>query len=96
MLGLMAGSSPIVNVFQAGSVHVHPIQPDTIAKSIAIGNPDDDYYVLRVAGQPSGGACTINDEEPLSGMKLLAQTKDIFAETASGVAITGLKNLVAS
>ncbi|MCK5434434.1 MAG: threonine synthase, partial [Dehalococcoidales bacterium] len=51
-----AGSSPIVNAFEAGSLHVHPVKPDTIAKSIAIGNPADGYYALRVARQSGGGA----------------------------------------
>jgi len=91
-----AGSSPIVNAFQAGSLHVHPVEPDTIAKSIAIGNPADGYYALRVARQSGGGACAVTDEEAIAGMKLLAQTEGIFAEAAGGVVIAGLKRLVAS
>lgn len=91
-----AGSSPIVNAFQAGSVHVHPVEPDTIAKSIAIGNPADGYYALRVARQSGGGACAVTDEELIAGMKLLAQTEGIFAEAVGGVVIAGLKKLVAS
>ena len=55
-LAQAAGCSPIVNAFQAGSQHVHPVKPDTIAKSIAIGNPADGYYALRVARQSGGGA----------------------------------------
>ncbi len=91
-----AGSSPIVNAFQAGTLHVHPVEPDTIAKSIAIGNPADGYYALRVARQSGGGACAVTDEELIAGMKLLAQTEGIFAEAAGGVVIAGLKRLVAS
>jgi threonine synthase len=91
-----AGSSPIVNAFQAGSVHVHPVEPDTIAKSIAIGNPADGYYALRVARQSGGGACAVTDEELIAGMKLLAQTEGIFAEAVGGVVIAGLKKLTAS
>ncbi|MBA7482316.1 Threonine synthase [subsurface metagenome] len=91
-----AGSSPIVNAFEAGSLHVHPVEPDTIAKSIAIGNPADGYYALRVARQSGGGACAVTDEELIAGMKLLAQTEGIFAEAAGGVVIAGLKRLVAS
>jgi len=90
------GSSPIVNAFQAGSVHVHPVEPDTIAKSIAIGNPADGYYALRVARQSGGGACAVTDEELIAGMKLLAQTEGIFAEAVGGVVIAGLKKLTAS
>ena len=91
-----AGSSPIVNAFEASSLHVHPVKPNTIAKSIAIGNPADGYYALRVARQSGGGACAVTDEELIDGMKLLAQTEGIFAETAGGVVVAGLKKLVTS
>jgi len=91
-----AGSSPIVNAFQAGSLHVHPVEPDTIAKSIAIGNPADGYYALMVARQSGGGACAVSDEEAITGMKLLAQTEGIFAEATGGVVIGALRKLVAS
>jgi threonine synthase len=91
-----AGSSPIVNAFEANSLHVHPVKPNTIAKSIAIGNPADGYYALRVARQSGGGACAVTDDELIDGMKLLAQTEGIFAETAGGVVVAGLKKLVTS
>ncbi len=91
-----AGASPIVNAFQAGSLHVHPVKPDTVAKSIAIGNPADGYYALRVARQSGGGACAVTDEELIAGIKLLAQTEGIFAEAAGGVVIAAIKKLAAS
>jgi len=91
-----AGCSPIVNAFEAGSLHVHPVKPNTIAKSIAIGNPADGYYALRVARQSGGAACAVTDEELVEGMKLLAQTEGIFGEAAGGVVVAGLKKLVAS
>ncbi len=91
-----AGSSPIVSAFQAGALHVHPVKPDTVAKSIAIGNPADGYYALRTARQSGGGACAVADDEIIAGMKLLAQTEGIFAEPAGGVVIASLKKLVAS
>ena len=91
-----AGCSPIVNAFQAGTLHVHPVEPDTIAKSIAIGNPTDGYYALRIVRQSGGGACAVTDEELVAGMKLLAQTEGIFAEAVGGVVIAGLKKLMAS
>ncbi|MEE9583030.1 MAG: threonine synthase [Dehalococcoidales bacterium] len=91
-----AGSSPIVNAFQAGTQHVHPVTPDTIAKSIAIGNPADGYYALRVARQSGGGACAVSDEEAIAGIELLAQTEGVFAEAAGGVVIASLKKLAAS
>lgn len=95
-LAQAAGCSPIVNAFQAGTIHVHPVEPDTIVKSIAIGNPADGYYALRVARQSGGGACAATDEEAVAGMKLLAQSEGIFAEAAGGVVIAALKKLTAS
>ncbi|MGQ9545584.1 MAG: pyridoxal-phosphate dependent enzyme [Dehalococcoidia bacterium] len=91
-----AGCSPIVNAFEAGSLHVNPVKPETIAKSIAIGNPFDGYYALRVVRQAGGGACAVTDEEIIAGMKLLAQTERIFAEAVGGVVVAALKKLAAS
>jgi threonine synthase len=108
MLGLIApinthmfvtqavGCAPIVNAFEAGSLHVHPVKPETIAKSIAIGNPADGYYALSVARQSGGGACAVTDEEIIVGMKLLAQTEGIFAEAVGGVVVGALRKLAAS
>jgi len=91
-----AGSSPIVNAFRADTLHIHPVKPDTIVKSIAIGNPTDGYDALKIAMQSGGGACTTTDEEAIAGMKLLAQTEGIFAEAAGGVVIGALRKLAAS
>ncbi len=91
-----AGSSPIVNAFKAGSLHVNPVEPDTIVKSIAIGNPADGYFALKIVRESRGGACAVTDEEAIAGMKLLAQAEGIFAEATGGVVIAGLKRLVAS
>jgi len=91
-----AGSSPIVNAFQAGSLHIHPVEPNTIAKSIAVGNPANGYDALTVARQSGGGACAVTDEEIVDGMKLLAQTEGIFAEATGGVVIGALRKLTAS
>jgi threonine synthase len=90
------GSSPIVNAFDAGSLHVHPVLPNTMVTSIAIGNPADGYYALMVARQSGGGAQAVTDEEAIEGMKLLAQTEGIFAEAAGGVVIAGVKKLAAA
>ncbi len=95
-LAQAAGSAPIANAFQAGSQHVHPVKPDTIVNSIAIGNPADGYYALRVARQSGGGASAVTDEEAIAGVKLLAQTEGIFAEAAAGVVVGALKKLAAS
>ena len=91
-----AGSSPIVNAFNAGSLHIHPVTADTIVKSIAIGNPADGHYALMVARQSGGGACAVDDEEAIAGVQLLAQTEGIFAEAAGGVVVGALRRLAAS
>ena len=89
-----SGSSPIVNAYQAGSVHIHPVIPNTIARSIAVGNPADGYYALMVARQSGGGACAVTDQEAIDGVKLLAETEGIFAEPVGGVVIGSLAKLV--
>ena len=91
-----AGSSPIVNAFRAGTLHIHPVKPNTIATSIAMGNPADGSYALMVARQSGGGACAVTDEEAIAGMKLLAQTEGIFAEPVGGVVVAALRKLVAA
>ena len=95
-LAQAAGSSPIVNAFQAGTLHVNPVEPNTIAKSLAIGNPADGYYALKIVSQSGGDACAATDEEAIAGMKLLAQTEGIFTEAAGGVVIGVLKKLATS
>ncbi|MEE8374132.1 MAG: pyridoxal-phosphate dependent enzyme, partial [Dehalococcoidia bacterium] len=69
---------------------------DTIAKSIAIGNPADGYYALGVARQSGGGACAVEDSETIAAVELLARTEGIFAEAAGGVVIAALGKLAAS
>lgn len=92
-LAQVEGSSPIVQAYKAGSLHVHPVAPQTNITSIAIGNPADGYYALMVARQSSGAAISVNDEEALAGIKLLAQTEGIFAEGAGGVVVSAVKKL---
>ena len=70
------------------------MKPDTIAKSLAIGNPADGYYALKVIEQSGGGCAAVTDAEILDGISLLARTEGIFAETAGGVTIASLKKLV--
>ena len=91
-----AGSSPIVNAFDARSLHVHPVTPDTLAKSIAVGNPADGPYAVKTARESGGRAWSATDEEILEGIKLLAQTEGIFAEAAGGTTIAVLKKMAAS
>jgi len=90
------GCSPIVTAWQAGTLNVRPVKPNTIAKSLAIGNPADGYYALKVIGNSGGSAVASDDDEIVDGIKLLAESEGIFAETAGGVVIAGLKRLVES
>ncbi|MEO6198010.1 MAG: threonine synthase [Dehalococcoidia bacterium] len=88
------GCSPIAEAWSRGSFNIRPQKPDTIAKSLAIGNPADGYYALKIMKDTNGSAAAITDEEIVSGIQLLAETEGIFAETAGGVVIGGLKRLV--
>ena len=90
------GCSPIVTAFSEGTRDVRPVKPDTIAKSLAIGNPADGFYALDTLEASSGSAAAVTDPEVVEGMLLLARTEGIFAETAGGVTISGLKRLVES
>ncbi|MBI2856302.1 MAG: threonine synthase, partial [Chloroflexi bacterium] len=88
-----AGSSPIVNAFQANTLHVHPVEPDTIAKSIAIGNPADGYYALKTIQQSNGRAWAVPEEEIAQGIRELAEKEGIFTEPAGGVVVATLRRL---
>ncbi len=89
-----AGCSPIATAFQEGRDFVTPVKPNTIAKSIAIGNPADGVYALEVAQKTGGHIESVNDQEIIEGIKLLAETEGIFTETAGGTTIAVLKKLV--
>ena len=80
--------------FKAGHDVVRPVKPDTIAKSLAIGNPADGPYVLDVARRTGGAVEDVTDEEVREGIRLLARTEGVFAETAGGVTVAVLKKLV--
>lgn len=90
------GCSPIATAYLEGSDTFRPVKPNTIAKSLAIGNPADGYYALQVIKNSGGAAAKVSDEEIVEGIKLLAGTEGIFAETAGGVTIACLKKLVES
>jgi threonine synthase len=89
------GCSPIVAAYEAGTTNVRPVRPNTIAKSLAIGNPADGYYALKVMAESGGSGVASDDAEIVDGIKLLAETEGIFAETAGGVVIAGLRKLAA-
>jgi threonine synthase len=88
------GCSPIAKAFAEGRDFVVPEKPNTIAKSIAIGNPADGIYALEIARQTNGNIAMVNDAEIIEGMKLLAETEGIFTETAGGTTVAVLKKLV--
>ncbi len=89
------GCAPVATAFAEGTDAIRPVKPKTIAKSLAIGNPADGWYALD-AIRSSGGACaSVTDDEVLEGIRLLARTEGIFAETAGGVTIATLAKLAA-
>ena len=93
-LAQAAGCSPIVQAFERGSKQVPPVKPDTIAKSLAIGNPAAGEYALQTLAESDGSAVAVPEDQVVEGIELLAQTEGIFTETAGGVVISGLKRLV--
>jgi threonine synthase len=90
------GCSPVAQAFAAGTDVCRPVKPDTIAKSLAIGNPADGPYVLDIARRTGGAVEDVTDEQCVDAIKLLARTEGIFAETAGGVTVGVLKKLIES
>ncbi len=88
------GCSPIVEAYDQGTPHVRPVVPDTIAKSLAIGNPADGFYALQTVAASSGSAVIAPEDEVVEGIQMLAETEGIFTETAGGVVVSGLRRLV--
>ena len=87
------GCSPVATAWREGSDTIRPVKPDTIAKSLAIGNPADGYFALDAVRQTEGGLAAVSDGEVVEGIRLLARTEGIFAETAGGVTVASLKRL---
>jgi threonine synthase len=87
------GCCPIVTAWESGQSQVRPVRPNSIAKSLAIGNPADGIYALRVIKNSEGSGYAVPEPEVVEGIKLLAETEGIFTETAGGVVISGLKHL---
>jgi threonine synthase len=90
------GCSPVSAAFAAGQDVVRPVKPDTIAKSLAIGNPADGPYVLDVVRRTGGSIADVSDEEVVDSIRLLASTEGIFGETAGGVTLGVLRKLLAA
>ena len=89
------GCSPVSRAFQDGHDVIRPVKPDTIAKSLAIGNPADGPYALDAVRRTGGAIADVSDEEIVEGIKLLARTEGIFAETAGGVVVATYRKLLA-
>jgi threonine synthase len=84
------GCSPVAEAFERDSLDIVPQRPDTIARSLAIGNPADGYYALKIANETGGTVGHVPDDEIVAGIRLLAETEGIFAETAGGVTVANL------
>jgi threonine synthase len=89
-----AGCAPVIRALDAGDEYPDPVKPDTIAKSIAIGNPADGFQVLRAVRSTSGSGAMVTDEEIVEGIELLARTEGIFTEPAGGVTVAATRQLI--
>ena len=87
------GCSPVATAFKKKSDFIQPVKPKTIAKSLAIGNPADGFYAIKIAQETGGLIESVSDQEIIEGIKLLAENEGIFTETAGGVTIAVLKKL---
>ena len=90
------GCAPIVNALKEGSPFFKPVKPNTIAKSLAIGNPADGIYAIETVKESGGYGESASDDEIIEAMKLLASTEGIFTETAGGVTLAATKKLIES
>ncbi len=87
------GCSPVAQAFEAGHEICRPVKPETIAKSLAIGNPADGPYALELARRSGGTVDSVTDDEIRAGIRLLAETTGVFTETAGGVTTATLAKL---
>ena len=89
-----SGCAPVSQAVKDGSDTIQPVKANTIAKSLAIGNPADGYYGLEAIRETGGYGEDVSDDETIEGLLLLARTEGIFAETAGGVVVGVTKKLV--
>jgi len=94
--GQAAGCSPVAEAFGRGSNDIRPVKPQTIARSLAIGNPADGFYALQEAAASAGSITSVPEGSIADGVRLLARTEGIFTETAGGVTIATLEQLASS
>jgi threonine synthase len=90
------GCNPVATAVREGVEHVRPVKPNTVAKSLAIGNPADGYYAVKAVRETGGTAGEVTDEEIIAGIRKLASTEGIFTETAGGVTTGVLEKLAAA
>jgi len=88
------GSAPVIRALEAGLEFPDPVKPDTIAKSLAIGNPADGFQVLRVLKETGGTGAMVSDDEILDAIQLLARTEGIFTEPAGGTTLAATRALI--
>lgn len=89
-----AGCAPIINALHKGIDMISPVKPNTIASSIAIGNPADGYYVVHAVKESGGWGESVTDEEIVEGIKLLARTEGTFTEPAGGTEVAVTRKLI--
>jgi threonine synthase len=89
-----AGCAPVVRAFEAGLDHPELVRPDTIAKSIAIGNPADGYQVLQALRSTGGSGAAVTDTQIVEAIQLLAETEGIFTEPAGGTTLAATVELI--
>src|SRR5687768_2545737 len=88
------GCAPVVRALDAGQDFPDLVKPNTIAKSLAIGNPADGFQVVKVVKETGGAGAMVSDEEILDGIQLLASTEGIFTEPAGGTTVAAARQLV--
>ena len=88
------GCNPIAAAVKAGTRDIRPVKPNTIAKSLAIGNPADGYFATGVISSTGGWSEDVSDAEIVKAIQLLAETEGIFAETAGGVTVATTQKLI--
>ena len=88
------GCGPIAEAIKNDTDVIRPVKPDTVAKSLAIGNPADGVYAYQAVKESGGGGEDVTDHEIIEAIKLLAQTEGIFAETAGGVTLATTMKLI--
>ncbi len=89
-----AGCAPVINALESGAEHPELVRPNTIAKSIAIGNPADGYQVLQTVRGSGGSGAAVSDPDIVKAIRLLAETEGIFTEPAGGTTLGGTIALI--